>query len=106
MASRKLNKSIKQHPELFSDEKKTASEKILDELEAAKALTSISDFTEIPEALEEHLEEISPEEKLTVQQQIDELLDRYYNGDRNVDKSKSNNIFGSLIEFSQALKFI
>ncbi len=88
MASRKLNKSIKQHPELFSDEKKTASEKILDELEAAKALTSISDFTEIPKALEEHLEEISPEEKLTVQQQIDELLDRYYNGDRNVDKSK------------------
>ena len=88
MASRKLNKSIKQHPELFSDEKKTASEKILDELEAAKTSTSISDFTEIPEVLEEHLEEISPEEKLTVQQQIDELLDKYYNGDRNVDKSK------------------
>ena len=85
MAAGNRNITLKNSPELFSEEEKTAPEIILDELTAAKKANEESNNS--PKH-QEIFDETGAEEITTTQQQIDYLLDKYYNGDRDVDVSQ------------------
>lgn len=86
MASGNRNKSIKHSPDLFSDDAQTASEQILAALELEQQQkNTISDFSQIPQPLPQPTADFPEEDTRSAEQQVDFLLDKYYNGDRDVD---------------------
>jgi len=87
MASNKRNINIKHYPELFSDEAITPSEAILDQLEQQRHDIEIHSLTEAHETLQTQVPNLSYEELLTAEQELEYLFDKYYNGDRDVDIS-------------------
>ena len=81
MASGKGNKSIKQNPELFSEEPLTAEERILAELEKEKSFSSpLSEepYFQAPQ-------DIPQAPVASLQERIADLLDKYCNGDPDVE---------------------
>ena len=85
MATKRNAKSIKNNPELFSEEVTTAPERILEELEQQKAAEIIENFSEIEQALSQQLADLPQAEIASAQERITHLLDKYYNGDRDVE---------------------
>ena len=83
MASNKHNRSIKDNPELFSDEVQTAEERILEQLEHEK-LSQESTTQKIYFQPEED----APQAPVaSIQERITHLLDKIYNGDHDVEYS-------------------
>lgn len=84
-AGKGQNKSFKTNPELFSDETLTPSERILAELEQQKTPEIIEDLADIEKALDNRLADLPQAEIATAKERISDLLDKYYNGDPDVD---------------------
>lgn len=88
MASGNHNKTIKHNPELFSDEEQTLPERLLEAIEAQKKQQTITDLAHAAETLAQHLSGRTDDEALSAEQHINNLLDKYYNGDRDADASR------------------
>ena len=81
MASGKNTKSIKNNPELFSEEAQTTSERILEQL--AQEKQPIENF---PERSYFQPEDNTPQAPIaSAQERLTDLLDKYCNGDRDVE---------------------
>ena len=89
MASTKGNKSIKTNPELFSEETKTASERILDELEQQKSSNSDAN-KDVSEQVYFQIENDDEPQANTAsaEQLVTDLLSKYYRGDHDVEYSR------------------
>ena len=86
MASGNRNRSIKHSPDLFSDDAQTASEQILAALELEQQQkNTISDFSQIPQTLQQPTADLPEEDTRNAKQLVNFLIDKYYNGDRDVD---------------------
>ena len=81
MASGKSNKTIKNSPEFFSEESQTTEERIFEHLDQQKSIEIVAE-----DYNQHHIPEDLPSAPTaTAEQRISELLDRYYNGDSDVE---------------------
>ena len=85
-ANKKRYNPLKASPEYLSEEVQTPAEKIMDKLTTTPVVLTAENFQDISPVTQHLQQNFSKEEASSAEQELLDLLDKYYNGDRTVAK--------------------